>query len=91
MNELHAVYRIVISGEYTYTLEYAPITKEYYVICYKNIFSVKYQGLRPMIFPDLFDLNNREIFCITKDKKTVFEYFRFLMKEKNVFEMNENE
>ena len=91
MNDLHAVYRIVISGECTYTLEYAPITKDYYVICYKNIFTVRYQAQRPVIFPDLFDLNNREIFCITKDKKTVFDYFRFLMKEKMVLEVNDNE
>lgn len=38
MNDLHAVYRIVISGEYTYTIEYAPITKDYYSFATKIYF-----------------------------------------------------
>lgn len=44
-----------------------------------------------MIYPNSFDLHNREIFCITKDKKTAFYYFRFLMNKKKVLEVNDNE
>lgn len=91
MNDLHVVYRIVISGECTYTIEYAPITKDYYVISYKNVFSIGYRGQRPVIFPNSFDLNDRVIFYITKDKKTVFDYFRLLMKEKKILEVNDDE